>query len=968
MASTWVLVWIPVRDEETKLRSELSLVPLHGKNKSKKLQDDKKKNSRNEFFPKGGKFAFDNPAIEEEDSNRKQEAPVVEETRPASLEDTLQEVLQMLKITCFTNQKSDNGKYVLSTFCVPSSKTEIVLICLQQHGIGNNDYTSVSVVPSSIQLRGDHVLQEPAPKPTSKEVPSPFNRQLTDKAIDLSKLENRISNFYNSIKSRLLVAEVVSRIKAGGDFNFDFLMLLFLAGCIAFMGLIENSTVTLVASMLVSPLMGPILSGIFGSVIRDSSLRNQGIKNELISLCLCLTMGFTFGIIFAPWIDTYGVPQWPTPEMQARGQLRSLIGGVLIATPSGAGVAMSVLGGNSGSLVGVAISASLLPPAVNCGLLWAVSFISAISGKDYLVGYRLASDLNSTLPIYTPAYSDNLVKEAALLGIVSFTLTLVNIICIIVTGIGILKLKEVTPDKIPQSFSTFWKEDVKVHREYNQAGHKEDPNLLQEARDVLGIGKDDAKIAKDAMASLRIPNFTTQRSSNGKYVLYTFVVAGSKTEIALICLQQHGIGNNDYTSVSVIPSSIQLRGDHVLEEPSKDLSTDSARYERPVDLSKLENRISNFYKSVKSRLLVAQVVDQIKSGGEFNFDFVMMLFLAGCIAFMGLLENSTVTLVASMLVSPLMGPILSGIFGSAISNKALKKQGIRNEIIALTICVVLGFSFGIIFTCWVQYGNYGIPLWPTPEMQARGQLRTLIGGALIATPSGAGVAMSILGGNSGSLVGVAISASLLPPAVNCGFLWSVSFISAVSGNQNFLIGYRLLSDKTMANSSLPIFYPAYSDNMMVETAILGIVSFTLTVVNIVCIIFTGIGILKLKEVTPDKIPQSFATFWKEDIKAHRDYNAHNVNNEDPNQALLQEARDVLGLKGDDIGSGAMEENFLQSGPPWAHLPRLGVCVHPSLVHSALIRLSVRVGLLGHSGVGHPRSGRTPTAGCLSGLG
>ena len=45
--------------------------------------------------------------------------------------------------------------------------------------------------------------------------------------------------------------------------------------------------------------------------------------------------------------------------------LRSLWVGVLIAVPSGAGVALSILGGNTGSLVGVAISASLLPPAVN---------------------------------------------------------------------------------------------------------------------------------------------------------------------------------------------------------------------------------------------------------------------------------------------------------------------------------------------------------------------------------------------------------------------------------------------------------------------------------------------------------------------------------------------------------------------------------------------------------------------------
>jgi uncharacterized membrane protein len=39
--------------------------------------------------------------------------------------------------------------------------------------------------------------------------------------------------------------------------------------------------------------------------------------------------------------------------------------GILIALPSGAAVAIAILGENTGSLVGVAISASLLPPAVN---------------------------------------------------------------------------------------------------------------------------------------------------------------------------------------------------------------------------------------------------------------------------------------------------------------------------------------------------------------------------------------------------------------------------------------------------------------------------------------------------------------------------------------------------------------------------------------------------------------------------
>ena len=50
------------------------------------------------------------------------------------------------------------------------------------------------------------------------------------------------------------------------------------------------------------------------------------------------------------------------------GQIRGLLVGLTIAIPSGIGV-VSTLGNNTSSLVGVAISASLLPPAVNTGML-----------------------------------------------------------------------------------------------------------------------------------------------------------------------------------------------------------------------------------------------------------------------------------------------------------------------------------------------------------------------------------------------------------------------------------------------------------------------------------------------------------------------------------------------------------------------------------------------------------------------
>ena len=200
--------------------------------------------------------------------------------------------------------------------------------------------------------------------------------EIRDKANKNPTIDQKVDLFYSSIKSRMLVAEVVKRIRSGALFTFDYVALVCLASIIAFFGLLENSSVVLVASMLVSPIMGPILAGIFGAVISDKELRNKGIKHETISLLLCIFIGFVLGLCFSVWIEFYGVTKWPTDEMISRGQLRALGVGALIAIPSGAGVALSVLGDNTGSMVGVAISASLLPPAVNAGLFWALALVN----------------------------------------------------------------------------------------------------------------------------------------------------------------------------------------------------------------------------------------------------------------------------------------------------------------------------------------------------------------------------------------------------------------------------------------------------------------------------------------------------------------------------------------------------------------------------------------------------------------
>ena len=201
--------------------------------------------------------------------------------------------------------------------------------------------------------------------------------------------------------------------------------------------------------MLVSPIMGPVLALTFGSLIHDLKLTWLGLKHELASLLICLGIGFVIGLI-SIGIGTDG--EWPSSEMRSRGVLNSLAIGFAVAIFSGVGVALSVLGNNNASLIGVAISASLLPPAVNCG----IAFAYALCGFPLDSG-ALDDDGNQ--------FSDG--DSYFKLGGVSLCLTLINIGAIYLSASIMFRVKEVAPIS---NETAFWQEDIKLSRGWNFHG------------------------------------------------------------------------------------------------------------------------------------------------------------------------------------------------------------------------------------------------------------------------------------------------------------------------------------------------------------------------------------------------------------------------------------------------------------------------------------------------------------------
>ncbi|KAI1295681.1 Uncharacterized protein HDE_05382 [Halotydeus destructor] len=404
------------------------------------------------------------------------------------------------------------------------------------------------------------------------------------------------------------------------------------------------------------------------------------------------------------------------------------------------------------------------------------------------------------------------------------------------------------------------------------------------------------KILEDAFDELQVVDVVWYLTKNGKGYQIYFPVDLESSDAIIDYFVTKGIGVQRETFIGMIPFALFYREEdapEVFDEPSSPKSEDANK------LFSFKSMQDKFLKSVTARLTVAQVVESVRSGAELTFDFLLYIILAAWIAAMGLLDNSVVNVVASMLVSPLMGPVMAMTFGTIIRNKELRDMGIRNAVIGFGICIVFGYFFGLLCLNFTQDWNPN-SMWPTPEMQARGQLRVLWIGTLVALPSGAAVALSLLSGNQSSLVGVAISASLLPPCVNCGLLWAFATLKALKsfGEDAVTVEFTDSGWRDIKPSVMPPdgYNVQYNDNMAVECLFLGIVSLGLVTVNVICIFVMAFTLLKIKEVAPmSSMSSATSRFWKEDVKIAREHPESTSNLNTMGEDFLKEWAQMMGI-------------------------------------------------------------------------
>ncbi|MFE4105222.1 DUF389 domain-containing protein [Almyronema epifaneia] len=173
-------------------------------------------------------------------------------------------------------------------------------------------------------------------------------------------------------------------------------------------------------------------------------------------------------------------------------------------------------------------------------------------------------------------------------------------------------------------------------------------------------------------------------------------------------------------------------------------------------------------------LPVASLNRDLWRWAEPSVNYYMLMFLSGVIATLGLLANSSATIIGAMIVAPLMGPIIAMAFAVAMGNRRLLKRA--------SFSMVTGVLLNVATAALITF-VLGIDTL-TAEVQVRMQ-PTLIDLGVALAAGAAGAYAKARKHISDALPGVAIAVALVPPL-------SVIGIGIASWSRTVTVGSTLL--------------------------------------------------------------------------------------------------------------------------------------------------------------------------------
>ncbi len=195
--------------------------------------------------------------------------------------------------------------------------------------------------------------------------------------------------------------EAVARLVKASTGDFDFYLLAILGIGMAALGLILNSPEIVIGSMLIAPILYPLLSVSLALVLSDFPLLYRSVRTLATSFIISIGIALGISLFLMPFGTTM------SPQVLARAVPSTLY--FVVAFISGFAASYALVHANLNEMLpGVAISVSLVPPLAVVGigigfLNWAVAagalvlFVTNVAGIVFasMITFSLM-DLHST--------------------------------------------------------------------------------------------------------------------------------------------------------------------------------------------------------------------------------------------------------------------------------------------------------------------------------------------------------------------------------------------------------------------------------------------------------------------------------------------------------------------------------------------------------------------------------------------
>jgi len=159
----------------------------------------------------------------------------------------------------------------------------------------------------------------------------------------------------------------------------DFFLMLALSVSMAAFGILLGSNIILIGSMLIAPLLYPLISLSLGIIMSDSNLVGRSVITFVKSVIYALIAGFVIGLLFS------GSSTVSLPFTQTTTGGASLMYAV-VAAIAGFAAAFAVTKPHlNETLPGVAISVALVPPLAEAGIALSSLEMTAFSNSILLL-------------------------------------------------------------------------------------------------------------------------------------------------------------------------------------------------------------------------------------------------------------------------------------------------------------------------------------------------------------------------------------------------------------------------------------------------------------------------------------------------------------------------------------------------------------------------------------------------------